>query len=107
MELGIGALSTLAEGSGAEDLVAATPFADVRSDGVDHPGEVGTNDRRQTQARPGAVGAVSSVDRVNGGRMDSDPNLARARSRIRNVLNLQHLWAAKSADHNHTHARSA
>lgn len=103
MELGVGALSTLAEWGGAEHLVAAMPFADVRSDGVDHPGKVGTNDRRQTQVRPGAVRAVSGVDRVDRGRMDSDPNLARAWDRVWNLHHLQHLGAAKAADHNRAH----
>jgi hypothetical protein len=35
--------------------------------------------------------------------MDSDPNLARARNRVRNLHHPQHPEAAKPADHNRTH----
>ena len=103
MEFSVGALSASAEGGGAEHLVTALPFADVRSDGVDHPGEVGTDDRRQAQAGPGAVGAVGGVDRVDRGRMDGNPNLARSRDRVGNLHQLEHLGAAEATSHNRAH----
>ena len=82
MKLGVGAVSTRAEGGSSEHLVAGVPLADVRSDGVDDPGEVGADDRRQTQIRPGAVGTVGGIDRVDSRCTDSDANLAWARNRV-------------------------
>ena len=107
MQFGVGALSALAEGGRSEDLVAGFPSADVRSDGVDDPGEVGANDRRQTQSCPGAVGTVGGIDRIDSGCTDSDPHLAWAWNRVRNLRQLQHVRAAKAADHNSAHASSA
>ncbi len=96
--------SAVSERRGAVDLVAAVPLSDVGSDSVDDAREVGAEDRRQTQVRPGAVGAVTRINRIDARGVHGDPDLPRPGNGVGNVTQLEHAWITEAADYDGAHS---
>src|SRR5262249_43411944 len=85
---------------------ADLPAGHARPDRVDGAGAIDARNERQHWRAAGLLaGPQADVqDTVDGRRMDPDPDLARARLRVRHVLVFQHVGRAKLLDHDRLHA---
>ena len=84
-------------------LIAGAELADVRSDFLDHPGDVMPDDRRQRHQVHVVSATDLIVERIDSGRMDTHPHLTRSDVRNRDIPQLERIGPSETGEHNGLH----